>query len=448
MKTLHSPKQPTKKTSITVTPKPQEVKIFDHVDPDNTGILLWQQKTLEDIVTLSGPLATTNEFQIHYWALIVRLEFTDKSIIDIAFPTIIYNYEQQVSTSHIDFELADVEKMSNDLKPLHNVMVKKHLEEQIKATFQDTDHYKVSLISVPQNTMHRHPTGVSSFSGTDLRKNHEDETGIVFPLLSAKKTPSFSSIIYNNPVKLIHTEYRVANGDVTTKEGIHYSKGKCATYIKDEVTQPSMAALFLGEEPTNKSYLVDRTNIESIQQLLSVIDTINYEPSTQFVKKENVSRKSYKTSTLSSNKKTSKAQISTILGTYDLETTKFVKEATKLTVRNINVIEKMTIPELRYNLIPLENYYYSASSPFTVNDYMDLTKPELVEQMIEMQDLIIEELTDIMELPFDITPDDMELTTVEKRKILISVGAPESDINKADNVTIDRWYTEFTLFEE
>lgn len=437
--------------------KKKDPKIFDELASSDTGILYWQQETLEEITKLSGPLAASNEFQIHYWALVVRMRFKDNSIIDIAFPTTIFNYEQEVTPSHIDFELKDVSKVSDALKPVHNSIINKLLPK-LRTVFVDSEYYSIEYLSVPLNTMHRHPTGVASFSGTDLNKDHEKDTGIVFPLKTGRETPSFSSIIYNNPVRLIHTEYRTATGDVSTKEGIQYYKDQCATFVKGPISEVSMAQKFLGHKPENTSYLVDKTNIADIKPLLEIINEIEYTPNTQFIKADNVKKKTYttksyfpKTNTIPNSKKDSKStDKDTKLQTeYDTETKELVKTITGLTFYNLKALKSMQFPQLQYHLMTIKQKYYQDVENITVTDYVDLKKQELLDQIIEVQNLILEEVHYVMSQEKTNEPTKEDLVLIdEKRKILISFGAPEETINQADDLTVSRWYTELTLYDE
>lgn len=438
--------------TITYTHTKQDPKIFDKNNPSNTGILYWQQETLEQIADLSGPLAKSNEFQIHYWALVTRLKFSDNSVIDIAFPTAIFNYAQEVNPSHIDFELKDVNAISEALQPVHNV-VTNQLLPKLQKTFVDSDHFSVEFLSVPLNTMHRHPTGVASFSGTDLRKDHEKDTGIVFPLKTGNETPSFSSIIYNNPVKLIHTEYRTATGDVTTKEGIQYQKGRCATFVKGNTLQPSMAERFLGHKATNTSYLVDKTNIADIHPLLEILNEIEYTPNTQFIKADNLTKKVYtntfnkKTTTKTTPKKEAKKEDNSIQVTYDKETRDLVKQVANVTINSLNIIEKFSLPQLRYQLMSLEQYYYEDEENITVSDYVSYTKQRLIDAIIETQNMIIDEIDATLSSEPE-KPSDIEPSIEYMRKMLVSFGAPEEDIKNAADITIKNWYTEITLYDE
>lgn len=426
----------------------KETKIFDETLLSNIGVLYWQQSTLEQIAELSGPLAVANEFQIHYWALVVRMKFVDNSVVDIALPTTIFNYAQEVNPSHIDFELKDVSAVSDALLPIHN-MITNQLLPKLQETFVDSEHYTIEYLSVPLNTMHRHPNGVASFSGTDLRKDHEKDTGIVFPLKTGKDTPSFSSIIYNNPVKLIHTEYRTANGNVDDEKGIQYTKGRCATFIKSSISIPSKAEQFFGHKPTNNSYLVDKTGIADIHPLLEILNEIKYTPNTQFIKAENLTKKVYTlptkpTTLFKEETKTTKEEITLV---YDKDIKNLVKQIADVTLKDYTYLETMNIPQLRLQLLPLEQYYYQDTDNISLSDYVTLTKIELLEQIIEVQNLIVAEIDDTLTSDIE-EPKDIKPSIEYMRKMLISFGAPKEDIDKAPDQQVENWYIELTLYDE
>ena len=443
-------------TQLTITPimnyevKTKTQKIFDEINYSNIGILYWQQSTLQLITDLSGPLATANEFQIHYWALVVRLKFNDNSVIDIAFPTIIFNYKQEVNTSHIDFDLKDVSAISDALRPIHNAVTNQILRT-IQEIFIPSNDYTIEFLSVPLNTMHRHPTGVSSFSGTDLKKDHETDTGIVFPLRTADNTPSFSSIIYNNPVRMVHTEYRTATGSVDSEEGIKYQKGRCVTIIKDRTTLPSNAERYMGKLPEDKSYLLDPTGIMD-KGIIATISQIVYTPNTQFVKAENVTRKTYPSTGYGKTNyhfptSLTKTTSETV---YDAETIKLVKDMVDVTLYNQPTLNFMTIGRLREVLHTLETYYYDNGKGVKLEDYSELQKEELLEQITEVQELVVDELSAILDTD-NLSEDrfDQDEPSIEyKRKMLISFGAPEADIKNAPDLTIEKWYTELMFLED
>lgn len=130
------------------------------------GILLMQASDLRSITANSGSLARSNEYQVHYWALVGRFSFSDEVYIDIAIPTVYFNYKQEVSGSSVDFELSAVDEMSEALLPIHNTKVNEILTnksitaaiEKLSSKFQtEVGSSTFSWIGVSLNTIHRHP---------------------------------------------------------------------------------------------------------------------------------------------------------------------------------------------------------------------------------------------------------------------------------------------------
>lgn len=127
------------------------MKIIDKQDLSILGISMWSDDALNTIYKDSGNLAKNNEFQVHYWALNMIKTYDDGSKICVSFPLVVFNYKQEVSSTSIDFDLKDVEDMSNKLRPI----VSKKANEVyglIKDKFKGYD-----AIITPLNTLHRHP---------------------------------------------------------------------------------------------------------------------------------------------------------------------------------------------------------------------------------------------------------------------------------------------------
>ncbi len=231
----------TKPTVTIVKDKIKNVK-----DITNAGIILMDDNVMQAIRTQSGPLAPSCEYQVHYWALIIRSIAPDKSILDICIPTTFFNYKQEVTGAHIDFELEDVDSISNELLPVHNMKVNELIIEggivdQIKALLpQDR---VVTLMSTNLNSIHKHPGGhkSQSFSGTDLRTSHLNDTGIVFPLAEGIIKPNFAGIMAHDKTlnKVAHFEYRIANGKVgpLNTDIINYFKGRCVCIVRADETR-------------------------------------------------------------------------------------------------------------------------------------------------------------------------------------------------------------------
>ena len=138
-------------------------KIIDKENWNNAGIAVFSYDTLQQFKTLSGKLAENNEFQMHYWALIVRGITSTDNFIDICIPTIVFNYPQKVSGASIDFEMKDVIKVSEEIEPIHNVqvnqLIKSGLIEEIKQWIRQNinDIKEIKLLSSNYNSNHFHP---------------------------------------------------------------------------------------------------------------------------------------------------------------------------------------------------------------------------------------------------------------------------------------------------
>jgi len=272
--------------------------IEDYTNTKNLGIILFKDLDINAITTNSGPLTHHNEYQVHYWFLNGRFTFKDGSIIDIAIPTVYFNYKQTVSSAAIDFNLKDVDTMSDSLKIIHNTKVneltKSTFGTKLKAQFPSAS---FEWISVNLGTIHRHPGNLATFSGTDLSTTFPDP-GICFPLAEIEKDfqkPSFSSIMLHKSdrTEICHTEYRLAN--TTTSNTITYHKNRCASIIHAETTNPSEVEKLLGVVPVDLSYTVaDNIPINTlVNNIRELFKKLKYNASTQFVKEENLEEKSF-----------------------------------------------------------------------------------------------------------------------------------------------------------
>lgn len=227
---------------------PSKKQIIDTTDLVNHGVVLFRQSDLQDIFLKSGQNARDNEFQVHYWALTLRMIGEDNSILDIAIPTCYFNYPQQVSVSHIDFEMSDVSDTSDKVLPLHNHIIQDLLSTDLITQLEERLGIKVKLISQHLGSIHRHPgsSAHQGFSGTDYGKN-PDSHGIVYPFQTAKLDASFAGImaIDSGICNLAHNEYRVATGELGVD--MTYTKGRCLAIVIDDLTKASVAEMILGK---------------------------------------------------------------------------------------------------------------------------------------------------------------------------------------------------------
>lgn len=128
------------------------MKITDLVNLNLIGISYFKDDTLQEIYKTSGELAENNEFQVHYWALNAIKKYSDNSRLVISYPVVIYNYKQEVTSTSIDFDLTDVEDMSDKLKPIAEVKAKE-LKEKLSKVLDKDFIYELT----PLNSLHRHP---------------------------------------------------------------------------------------------------------------------------------------------------------------------------------------------------------------------------------------------------------------------------------------------------
>jgi predicted transcriptional regulator len=287
-------------TTIVQTP----TAIKDFKTDANQGIILVNQKSMQQIFLKSGKNAKTNEFQTHYWAINYRYTAKDNSILDICVPTVYFNYAQEVSSAAIDFDLKDVKKYSEKLEPVHNMIVHRLNEYNFHEKLEKILGIKLESSPSNYNSIHRHPgsSHAQSFSATDLTKT-ANEPGVVYPLARASNTPNFAGImtIDSGKCNVAHYEYRIASGTIGTD--ITYTKGRCAAIMTSASSQPSAVEQLMGIEPKILSYnRLDNCTLNNIITMLSSISHdlyINYgfEAFTDSVVDTHIEEKSYRTTT-------------------------------------------------------------------------------------------------------------------------------------------------------
>lgn len=276
------------------------VPLKDMSSNRNQGVILFNHTDLQSIKKNSGPLTKNNEYQVHYWALIFRFKAQDKSILDIAIPTVFFNYKQQVTSGHVDFELDDVDEVSETVEPIHEMKMKEIIDSSFKADIESYFNLEFQMISTGLHTMHKHPGGMSqSFSGTDYSKT--GKLGVVFPLGEASNDrASFSGIMVNNPGDnsnnaIAHFEYRTANGKFN--ENLVYTQGRCAALISRAETTPSYVSSMFGEKPKIRNYASYNkcSNNDHFENIQAAFDQINFNAFTDAVIAENVEAKVHST---------------------------------------------------------------------------------------------------------------------------------------------------------
>ena len=226
----HKPHTKTKPKLAVTTTVTVPTAIKDLYTLGNQGIILLKQDTIQELYTKSGKTAIGNEFQTHYWFLNYRLQAQDGSILDIAVPTVYFNYAQEVSGAAIDFDLKDVKELSEKLEPVHNMKVNELQSLGLAEKLSKLFNAELKCMSADYGSIHRHPgsSKSQSFSATDLT-NTAREPGVVYPLATAKDdTPNFAGImaIDAGVCNVAHYEYRTVNGTLGTD--IEYVEGRCS----------------------------------------------------------------------------------------------------------------------------------------------------------------------------------------------------------------------------
>ena len=421
------------------------------------------QSSIQEIQKASGPLASKCEYQTHYWALVIRATSTDNSILDICIPTVFFNYKQTVSGAHIDFELSDVDDMSEQLEPVHNTIVNElmkagNLVDQITELFPSL--ITTKLMSTNLNSMHRHPGSPTSqhFSGTDLSTNHEHNTGIVFPLAEAKdRKPNFAGISAHSAGinKVAHFEYRVAEGkvDPTTDSSITYSKGKCVCYVKDEPKPISNTnAFFLDEHPEQAGYLkleglsTISHGAKVIDELFDIWDKSEFLPYTQFVTSENLVEKVY--AQVKTGYKVSKTTAADWIEqdepTRSIEDDVYIKVASAIEWLTQTQADAMPRATMLLKVGELVDFYYDQGESTTMGNYTQLLDDEeLIEEYFNLKDYILVELADAVEN--NAPAKKKEDTELQYQKdVLLSLGSEPKFINTASPTQIKNWYMQVT----
>lgn len=426
-------------------------QVKDSTDLSNQGIILIRHQAMQEIFNNSGPLAKSNEFQVSYWALNLRYTASDGSILDICIPTVYFNYSQEVTSAHIDFEHEEVGELSNKLIPLHNVKVAELQRSGIIAKIQDHLEIEFTPTSVGLHTLHRHPgsSKSQSFSSTDLSKNPED-LGVVFPLGTATTNqPNFAGImaIDSGVCNVAHYEYRIANGEL--KKDIAYQKGRCIALIdKGPVKQPSKVEQMFGIQPkpsfyTKGSYV---NNPELFTPILEIFQSIDFQPDTRAIDPFNVKAKvqstwgNYKYNKNSYQPEQQYMTYNSFLedddngGEMSLSYAKELQKAYNgLEIIDEKKLRKLSSKVLSSHLSKLEKAYYGKESPIVFEDVK-----MLIEDIVSLQEEIVDEYAQAQK----ILRSDKVKSVDEMKESLMAIGTPKSMLEKVSDATIKRWYNQ------
>lgn len=418
--------------------------IKDKVDLSNQGIILISGKTMEEIYKKSGPLASSNEFQVHYWFLNLRFRAEDNSILDIAIPTTYFNYPQEVTSVHIDFELKDVVEMSKTVEPIHNMKVNELQETDIIPNIEKLFGVQFESMSEHSSSIHKHPGGSKSqnFSTTDLKKSAK-EPGVVFPIQEASEDmPSFAGIMAldSGVCNVAHYEYRTVNGKLG--EDITYKQGRCLALVTREVKKVSVVEKLLGIRQ-EEAYYVKAKNVHEIseyRELIHLFKSIAFNPSTDCIDPQNITKPASRT--LLGDTVLGKA-LSAVFPTKDKSTQDLIDNDAATLKRYDGFIPKTPTELNNMSDTLLLEYYIYLNKLYFGEDCVEVTfesTEEMLEEVTALQVDIGEELLDLQQKAAlnTITVPKKE-TLEQKREILVGYGMSRTLVHSADAARIDAW---------
>ena len=134
----------------------KKTNTFETINNRDMAIAYYRSQDIKTIKEMSGDLAISNEYQVHYVAVVMKEIYKDSSIQVNVFPIAYYNYTQEVSIASIDFEMKDVSKKAEEIKEIAITYAKELIKELQKLPLDDTIasiEYSITLF----NNIHRHP---------------------------------------------------------------------------------------------------------------------------------------------------------------------------------------------------------------------------------------------------------------------------------------------------
>ena len=430
-----------------ISPTPNQPKLIkDKTDLRNFGMILFNSSTLQEIKKNSGPLAGSCEYQVHYHALVVRYTAPDNTIFDVCIPTVFFNYTQAVTGAHIDFELSDVDDMSEKLFPVHNVcanaLLTSPLVEGIKALFPEDG--TVEIVYTNLNSIHKHPGSSKHqrFSGTDLATNHIAETGIVFPLSSGTRKPNFAGIMAHDASenRVAHFEYRLADGTVNAETGtaITYSKGRCISYVQTPKGKVSAIESLLGLIPKDRSYgTEDNADVYPVvQEITKLWDTSDFNSMTQFIDPNNVAAKHIPVRPGTYGKTTNALTITEALNQRTRD--KYLAMCSAIVWIAEDEIERLPYPELQAEVVKNNSIYYGLEESEAIGEVVTMEREELVEEYESTKIFIEQELAE--ESNNSVLPVSREIV----EELLIKRGFSKTVIISASDQQLLVWYKHST----
>ena len=142
--------------NLTAYYTPKNTNTLETTNNQDMAIVYYRNQDIKTIKEMSGDLAISNEYQVHYVAVVKKEVYKDNSIQINVFPIAYYNYHQKVSAASIDFEMKDVSKKAEEIKDIATTYAKELIKELQELPLDDTIasiEYSITLF----NNIHKHP---------------------------------------------------------------------------------------------------------------------------------------------------------------------------------------------------------------------------------------------------------------------------------------------------
>jgi hypothetical protein len=194
--------------------RPKDTKRFDKL-----SMVFFDNGVLNKITEMCLPKAGGSEFQVHYRALVVHIE-KDGFEVMLTIPTAYYNFEQEVSSGSVDYDLDDIDNEAEKVKESSDTNVSMILSKLPFFSALNGAGYNVTFKEGNFGSIHRHP-GRFGFSSIDLGKNPEFP-GVIYRQKATKDFIQTDSVMYisGKECEIYTTEARIVNVEPSPDGGV------------------------------------------------------------------------------------------------------------------------------------------------------------------------------------------------------------------------------------
>ena len=243
---------------------------------DTLSVVFFNQKTLNDIATMCLPKANRSEFQVHYRGIQITIKNNNGKRIVFTIPTVFFNMPQKVTSSSVNFNLNEIQKISDEVQEISGAYAKSYLQAFPTEFFKQRG-YEIEFHEYEMGSIHRHP-GDFGFSSIDL-DNSAKEPGVIFRNKQAEDKIQTDSVMYipNQIPKIVTTETRVVNVSPLEDGGIRgeYAQVPTVTIIyQSEADNFKWQSFFEDlEKKDEKSFIIKTSMLsEKVPELQEVFE--------------------------------------------------------------------------------------------------------------------------------------------------------------------------------